>query len=134
MRDGNELYDALRNFTGSENWYKHGFTRSLYTDGAKCFFDNAGRGAYWLLDIIATQPEIVKTMKDYGFAVIGLYVGEDHTAEIVVDDGDGNVTYRRELTFTDCPVFPAGVEGVNCWRLWVVDNVINNVIMLPSEY
>jgi hypothetical protein len=42
----------LRQFTGSENWYRHGINRSvLFTDGAK-FLAGQG-GAYWLLDIIA---------------------------------------------------------------------------------
>ena len=42
----------LRQFTGSENWYRHGINRAvLYTDGAKFLADQGG--AYWLLDIIA---------------------------------------------------------------------------------
>jgi hypothetical protein len=43
---------ALRQFTGTENWYRHGLVRSvLYTDGAKYVAESAG--AYWLLDEIA---------------------------------------------------------------------------------
>ena len=41
----------LRQFTGSENWYRHGINRNiLFTDGAKYVADTAG--AYWLLDEI----------------------------------------------------------------------------------
>ena len=46
----------LRQFTGSENWYRHGINRSvLYTDGAKFLADQGG--AYWLLDIIAIAQQ-----------------------------------------------------------------------------
>jgi hypothetical protein len=42
----------LRQFTGSEQWYRHGLVRSvLFTDGAKYVADQGG--AYWLLDEIA---------------------------------------------------------------------------------
>ena len=42
----------LRQFTGSEHWYRHGLVRTVvFTDGAKYVAD-AG-GAYWLLDEIA---------------------------------------------------------------------------------
>ena len=46
----------LRQFTGSENWYRHGINRSvLFTDGAKFLADQGG--AYWLLDIIAIAQQ-----------------------------------------------------------------------------
>ncbi len=42
----------LRQFTGSETWYRHGLVRSvLYTEGAKYLAEKGG--AYWLLDEIA---------------------------------------------------------------------------------
>jgi hypothetical protein len=50
----NKLY--LRQFTGSENWYRHGINGKVtFTDGAKYVVDTGG--AYWLLDKIALiQP------------------------------------------------------------------------------
>jgi hypothetical protein len=42
----------LAQFTGSEQWYRHGLVRKvLFTDGAKYVADTAG--AYWLIDEIA---------------------------------------------------------------------------------
>jgi hypothetical protein len=42
----------LGQFTGSEQWYRHGIVRDvLYTDGAKYMADQGG--AYWPLDEIA---------------------------------------------------------------------------------
>ena len=44
--------EDLRQFSGSETWYRHAFVRSvLYTDGVKHVAE-AG-GAYWLIDEIA---------------------------------------------------------------------------------
>jgi hypothetical protein len=43
----------LAQFTGSEQWYRHGLVRKvLFTDGAKYVADTAG--AYWLIDEIAS--------------------------------------------------------------------------------
>jgi hypothetical protein len=46
----------LAQFTGSENWYRHGINRNvLYTDGAQHVAEHGE--AYWLLDEIAIiQP------------------------------------------------------------------------------
>jgi hypothetical protein len=42
----------LAQFTGSENWYRHGINRNiLYTDGAQHVAEHGE--AYWLLDEIA---------------------------------------------------------------------------------
>jgi hypothetical protein len=47
---------TLRQFTGSENFYRHAINREAhYTDGAKYVANQAG--AYWLLEEIAIiQP------------------------------------------------------------------------------
>ena len=54
--DTTKLTKSSGQFTGSENWYRHGLIRNvLYTEGAK--FVAEGGGAYWLLDEIALiQP------------------------------------------------------------------------------
>jgi hypothetical protein len=45
-------HNDLRQFTGSEHWYRHGISRlSLYTDGVKYLAETAS--AYWFLDEIA---------------------------------------------------------------------------------
>ena len=49
----------LRQFTGSENWYRHGLVRDvLYTDGAQYLAEQGG--AYWLLDEIALAQRYKK--------------------------------------------------------------------------
>ena len=48
--------EVMRQFTGSEHWYRHALNRKIvFTDGAKHVADHGG--AYWLLDEIALiQP------------------------------------------------------------------------------
>jgi hypothetical protein len=54
--------DVLRQFTGSENWYRGCINRRiLFTDGAKHVADCGG--AYWLLDEIALAQLHVKAVK-----------------------------------------------------------------------
>jgi len=58
----------LRQFTGSENWYRHGINRAvLYTDGAKYVADQGG--AHWLLDIIAIAQQHDKSVSAEEFQV-----------------------------------------------------------------
>ena len=115
-----DLQHDLQQFTGTEHWYSHPLGKQLmYTDGVKFFADQ--QGAYWLIDIFASQPEILATMRD-GFAVMELVVKPDSTGQITCSDGNDNITYTRDLDFTDA------LEGT--WRFFLA----NNVIMLPSEY
>lgn len=124
VKDPIELRNKLRNFTGTETWWCHGLNHNmLYTDGVKFFAENASGGAYWFLDIVAT--EIWPLQKREEFINIALTV-KDSKAVIEADDGDKGsgrvVLFRREIDFTDCP------EGE--WRFWLT----NNVMLLPSEY
>lgn len=120
--------DALRSelaqFYGSERLYRHPLNRNVvYTEGVQFFADSAGSGAYWLLDILATQPQILA--EACSFAVVTLDVNDAATALLHVTDGDkgdGPVTvYERKLDFTDCPP--------GKWTFFFE----NLTIMLPGE-
>src|ERR1700752_1942436 len=90
----------LQNFTGSENWYRHGINRKvLLTDGAKYVADEGG--AYWLLDAIAIAQLFEKSVTGEEFQVWTLKVNEDCTASLVCDDGDDNIVYTQHIAFTD---------------------------------
>ncbi len=110
----------LRQFTGTEYWYRHALMRSiLYTDGAKYVADKAG--AYWLLDEIAfaqMEPKIAAQP----FQHWKLKVTPDTAATLTCEDGNGNIVYTKELTFTDFPL--AEIDFF----------FTGNVILLPSEY
>jgi hypothetical protein len=111
----------LAQFTGSENWYRHGINRAvLFTDGAKYVADQAG--AYWLLDEIAIiQPHDARVAAEE-FQVWKLAVNADQTGVLTCDDGNGNVVYAKQIEYTDFPL-----DGITLY-------FTNNTILLPPEY
>ncbi len=110
----------LRQFTGTERWYRHGLNRNvLLTEGAKYVADEAG--AYWLLDAIATVQLGNRRIAAEPFQVWTLAVAEDNSAILACEDGNGRVVHTQRIAFTD---FPA--PGVTLW-------FENKTIHLPSE-
>jgi hypothetical protein len=80
---------APSQFTGSEQWHRHGLVRDvLFTDGAKYVAD-AG-GAYRLLDEIALAQRSSKRVAGEEFQLWKLTVKADKTATLTCDDGNGN--------------------------------------------
>jgi hypothetical protein len=112
----------LRQFTGSEHWYRHGLVRTiLFTDGAKYVADQGG--AYWLLDEIALAQRGEKAVAAEEFQVWKLAVNAaDRTAVLTCEDGNDHEVFRKAIPFTD---FPA--DEVTLW-------FANNTIYLPSEH
>jgi hypothetical protein len=85
----------LKQFTGSELWYRHGLVRNvLYTDGAKHVAE-AG-GAYWLLDEIALAQKFIKAVAAEEFQVWKLAVSADSSATLTCEDGNGNAVFRKK--------------------------------------
>ena len=120
MASANLLHD-LAQFTGTETWHRHWLQRNLlYTDGVRFFEQNAGGGAGWFIDIVAT--EIFGLLAKEGFLCISIKV-VGNTPSITVDDGNDNILFERSnIEYTDCP------EGI--WKFYLTDNVL----LLPSEY
>ena len=111
----------LRQFTGSENWYRHGINRNvLFTDGAKYVADEGQ--AYWLLDAIAICQRYETAVAAEPFQVWTLKVQADRTATLVCDDGNNNIVFSQHIEFTDFPR-----DEITLW-------FANNVIYLPSEH
>jgi hypothetical protein len=111
---------TLRQFTGSENWYRHGINRNVsFTDGAKFVADEGG--AYWLLDIIALCQFHGGRVAAEPFQVWNLRVQSDQSAILVCDDGNHNVLHLQRIPFTDFPL-----DEIELW-------FENHVIYLPSE-
>jgi len=113
--------DDLRQFYGSENWYRHGLVRHiLFTDGAKHVADEGG--AYWLLDEIALAQRYEKRVAAKRFQVWKLTVHEDRSAALTCSDGSNNIVLTKRIPFTDFPV-----DEITLW-------FANNTIYLPSEH
>ncbi len=112
--------DDLSQFTGTEQWYRHGIARNvLYTDGAKHVAESGG--AYWLLDEIALAQSI-RPVAAEGFQVWKLEVSANHSATLACEDGNYNVVFSKEIEFTDFPLTK------------IAFYFTDNVLMLPSEY
>jgi prepilin-type processing-associated H-X9-DG protein len=113
--------DDLRQFTGTDQWYRHGLARNiLFTDGAKFVADEAG--AYWLLDEIAFAQRGIPTVEAEEFQVWILRVTPQSTATLTCEDGNGHTVFSKEIAYTDFPL-----PEITLW-------FANNVILLPSEY
>ena len=113
--------DDLRQFTGTEQWYRHGLVRHvLFTDGAKYVADQGG--AYWLLDEIALAQRYEPAVAAEGFQLWRLTVKDNATAALVCEDGNGKHVYSKRIDYTDFPL-----ESVELYYT-------NNTILLPSEY
>ena len=113
-----QLEHELADFYGSEVMYRHGLNRNVvYTEGVQYLAERVG--AYWLLDILVTEPAILGQARS--FAAITLTV-KDEKAVLSVTDGNDNQVYERRIDYTD---FPAGE-----WKFFFTDGVL----MLPGEY
>jgi len=121
MNDSPLTRAELAQFTGSENWYRHGLVRSiLFTDGAKHLADRAG--AYWLIDEIALAQKYERAVAAEEFQLWKLTVNPDHTAILACENGNCEIVLSKEIPFTDFPL--PEISLYFC----------NSTILLPSEY
>lgn len=140
MIDANELRHELRQYTGGEQVYKHSLVSTFnYTAGMRFMFQNAGNGAYWLADILATEPKIKQAVLAEGFCVGVLKVSGAAAMLAVARDynehaDEGNkldgVGFARAIHSTDFP------EGT--WKFYLVGTLVGGreviLAMLPNEY
>jgi hypothetical protein len=115
------LSETLNSFTGTTGWYPQA-PNVLLTDGTNYLGDMAN--AYWLMDMIASHlPNVTDP-----FAIALLTVNENGSAEFVLqDDIPANKIFAQQhLDFTDFPLKEI--------KLYVINDGVNWVILLPSEY
>ena len=110
----------LRQFTGTETWFRHPLARKvLYTEGVQYVAEQGG--AYWLLDTLAFAQAIPAVAAE-SFQFWTLTVHPNQTATLACEDGNGKVVHTQEIPFTDFPLDEI--------KFYFTDNVI----LLPSEY
>ena len=131
MKDSQDLNNQLAQHTGSQSAYRHTLARSVcYTEGVQYFAQNAGGGAYWLLDILATEPKILGLARKEGIAFAALAVKDGKAILSVAADSGIPPVFTREITSTDCP------DGD--WMFYIQPTEIGDqpviMILLPSEY
>lgn len=130
-------------YGGSDGRVRHPFNRRfIYTEGVKAVAELAG--AYWFLDIVATEiaPIALKRWADLGDSMLFVTIFvKDSKAMIQADNGNGTrgedgegreVYFQRDIEFT---TFPEGD-----WTFYMcMDGIIDNpnevtVMLLPHEY
>jgi hypothetical protein len=125
-----ELSVELSQFIGTEQWYRHAINRHLiYTDGVKFFAENGGdHGAYWFIDKVACEiAPLLKSKKEH-FGCINLCVGviDKNQAMVLVADGNDKQLAASHIHYTD---MQAGD-----WKFYLIDDLTQMTLLLPSEY
>jgi len=125
MTTTEELERAISGYTGTEHYYRHPLNRHVtYSDGAKQFAEVAG--AYWLLDILATElPDIVN---EHEIVFITANVADSGAILEARRDKGEPALWSKHITLTDLP------DGE--WSIWMGTGGPEGtqVIFLPSEY
>ena len=116
MKNANDYFGASN---GSENLYRHSFTKFIYTDGVKSLVQDCK--AYWLIDLIISHQGYSHVRRET-FQVWDLKKVEENHFTIIATDGNDNKVTSQEIPFSDFPYDLA--------TLWMVDGCI----MLPTEY
>lgn len=127
----NEIHKELAQFYGSEQFFNLSpfHFNMVVTEGVKFLADAAG--AYWLLDIIATESLTPKMKRYRDFQVWKMTTDlKSKTALIIAENGNGKKIHERPITFTDFPL----PEIEFFLELGSLDGVTpKRVLMLPSE-
>lgn len=109
----------MAHYIGSDVIYRHSLSRGTYTEGVR--FVAQELGAYWLLDYIFSV-QFTKEVVTQSFQVWKLKRVEESSAILTLEDGNGNQVQRYEIAYTDFPL-----DEMSFW-------LINNILLLPSEY
>ena len=111
----------LSGFTGSQDFFKHPFFRSVvYTEGVQFIGAN---GCGWLLDKILANVCHNKTLAKQEFISITMKCNlANKTAVVTFEDGDYKKLLIETIDYTDCTV-----EEI---KFFFTDKVL----MLSSEY
>lgn len=131
MHTTQELQQELNQHYGSESVFRHALVRNVcYTEGVQAFAQHAGGGAYWLLDILATEPAILRLARAEGIAFATLAVKDGKAVLSVAADSGVPPVFSQVIPYTDCP------DGDWLFYLQPTEVVGQEVIMilLPSEY
>lgn len=127
------LLQELKQFTGTEVFYRHSFNRRIvYTEGVRYLATEAQ--AYWLIDAIASHissPLFQRAMtKDERIGerhFWTLHVKPDNSAVLEAKvDSPERALVTQKLTFTDFPLPEI--------QIWVGNNGQGWTLYLPSEH
>jgi hypothetical protein len=139
-----DLHQALRGFSGTEEYHRHWLPHVVYTDGVAYLAEHGE--CYWLIDAIAShlrRPPVIA--KKYGerFGAFHLWTlrkfpdGGGPNAAILEtkEDTDEPILIRQVIPYTDFPF----EDGDKPFKLYAAASEMEEgktvyVLMLPSEY
>jgi hypothetical protein len=115
-----QLKYQLYQFTGTTQYYEF-HSGCVLTDGTHFLAEHAR--CYWLMDVFASH--LTHISKEHGLATLKLVRAGDG-ANVVIDNGDGQVLATQHIPYTDFPLQEMMLFA--CWSggYWVV--------MLTTEY
>lgn len=117
--DGQQLRAELGQYYGGHDQnYKSPFGPMQYTPGVRFFFQQGGRaGAYWVREILSTEPAITRAWQKHGFVFVlvdavkdsdmcRITVSEDADTQKVADNDSykipaGEIYFNLELPYSD---------------------------------
>lgn len=119
-----EILKQLTGFNGSENFYKDGFNKCVYTDGYKAFMGITKSN--WLFSDMAIYC-MMKLRNKEDFIVATLKKDKNNSCEVTLDNGNGVILYKQKYAYTDFPI--------NEFKFYIVFNECDSyTFMLTSEY
>ena len=119
-----EIRRALREFRGTEKYYKHFFPGKspiLLTDG--CNFIRERMNAFWIFDAILSY-QCEKILIHVNFQIWELRQSKKDLSWLLTcrEDSDKKPLITQNIEFSDFPIPEI--------KIWVIDKVA----LLPSEY
>lgn len=115
------LINDLNSFTGTEKY--HRYYSLLLTEGAHFLAEKTG--CFWLMDVIWTHTVSKQWFGKESFITCTLAV-ENGKGKVTFDDGNGSILSLQNIQYTDFPLEE--------FKLFIVSDGVQFVVMLPSEY
>ena len=124
-----EIEKVLPMFTGTSEYFLHKVIGSgsglTLTDGANFVRINAK--CHWLFDEIYFA---LLNIKGEDFLSLKMEVSQSKEAVIKIDDGNGNILFRKTIEYTDFPLDEIDFYIIDERRF----GRSSIVVMLPNEY
>lgn len=114
LKSSAELRALIRQIEPMGRAYFHQLVRSYnYTEGVRTFLTHAGTGAYWLNDVLATEPAIRNAVKANGGCKCILRVINGVGTVLVADEFEEDrrtkelkpvtLYFQKSFSNVDCP-------------------------------
>lgn len=96
------LTTTLAQFTGSQQWFRHGLLRShRYTEGVQYLAEAAG--AYWLIDAVFSH-QLTPAVAREEFQAWTLQRNDDDTWTLSATDGNDRFIAVQQIEHSDFPL------------------------------